>query len=122
MTVEEIAQKLVGYCRSGDTATGLDKLYSETAVSVEAAAPDGKNRITEGLDGIRGKHDWWDANFEVHSASVDGPYQSGDERFAVIFEVDATHKESGQRSQMKEIGLYHVANGKIVREEFLYPL
>lgn len=119
-TTEEIGNELVAFCRANDTATGLKTLYAPDAVSVEAFMPDGSDPVTKGVEGIAGKHAWWDATFEVHSANVDGPYPSGDGRFAVIFEIDATHKESGQRNPMKEIGLYHVADGKIVREEFLY--
>lgn len=31
-----------------------------------------------------------------------------------------TPKESGQRTQMDEVGLYTVRNGKIVEERFFY--
>ena len=121
-TTQDIGNELVAFCRADDTATGLKTLYAPDAVSVEAFMPDGGDRETKGIEGIAGKHDWWEANFEVHSAQVDGPYPSGDDRFAVIFEIDSTHRQSGQRSQMKEIGLYHVSGGKIVREEFFYPM
>lgn len=122
LTVKEVGEQLVAYCRANETEKGLAELYSADAVSVEAFGQDGAPRETKGLDGIRGKHEWWDSNFDVHSANVDGPYESGDDRFAVIFEMDATHKQSGQRSQMKEVALYHVADGKIVREEFMYTM
>ena len=121
-SIQQIGEELVGYCRANDTETGLNTLYSADAVSVEASAPEGQSRITEGLDGIRGKHAWWNANFEVHSANVDGPYPHGDDRFGVIFELDATEKASGTRNAMKELAIYHVADGKIVREEFFYPM
>ena len=119
------ADKLVGYCRSNDTITGLNELYESDAVSVEAAPMPGGDGSTEtrGVDGIKGKHEWWSSNFEVHSANVDGPYPHGDGQFAVIFEMDTTHKESGQRSQMKEVAVYHVNDaGKITREEFFYSM
>ena len=34
--------------------------------------------------------------------------------------MDVTLKETGVRSQIVEVGLYTVTNGKIVQEEFLY--
>ena len=34
--------------------------------------------------------------------------------------MDVTNKPSGERSQMVEVGLYTVAGGKVVQEEFLY--
>ena len=39
---------------------------------------------------------------------------------AVIFDMDVTAKQTGQRMQMREIGLYTVRDGKIVEERFFY--
>ncbi|MEM9050070.1 MAG: nuclear transport factor 2 family protein [Pseudomonadota bacterium] len=120
MTLQEIADALVAHCKAGREAEALTQLYAPNAVSVEATAFDGGDRETAGIDGIRGKHAWWDANFEVHGGAVDGPFLHGPDRFAVIFEIDATHKASGSRNPMKEVALYTVADAKIVREEFFY--
>lgn len=117
MTTEEIAKKLVAHCEAHTEKQGLDELYHADAESVEAMTPAGMDPVTRGLDGIRGKHDWWNGAMEVHGGSIDGPYVNG-ERFSVIFEIDATDKSSGQRMQMKEVALYEVKDGKIVREEF----
>jgi ketosteroid isomerase-like protein len=118
-TLSTLAHALVMHCRNGTEEDGLNTLYAPDCISVEAFDVSGP-RVTEGLDGIRGKHAWWAENFEVHGGSVDGPHLHGDDRFAVIFEMDATHKESGQRTQMKEVAIYTIAQGKIVREEFFY--
>ncbi|MEM9343059.1 MAG: nuclear transport factor 2 family protein [Pseudomonadota bacterium] len=118
MTTKEVAEALVAHCRNGTEAEGLATLYSPQAVSEEApGSPGAENGPAEGVEAIKGKHQWWDENFEVHGAEVDGPYVHGD-MFAVNFGIDATEKASGQRWQMKEVGLYHVADGKIVREQF----
>ena len=123
MTNHEIGARLVELCRANDTETGLNELYSADAVSVEAMAmPGTPSAETRGLDGIRGKHAWWENTMEVHSANVDGPYPHGGDRFGVIFEIDCTNRDTGERSQMKEIAIYHVADGKIVREEFFYSM
>ena len=53
-------------------------------------------------------------------ASVSDPMLHGPDRFAVIFELDATMKATGTREAMKEVALYTVKGGKIVREEFFY--
>jgi hypothetical protein len=121
-TLKTIAEKLVAHCRAGTTKKGLDELYDPDAVSVEATAMTGTDsRETIGVAGIRGKHDWWENAMEVHSASAEGPFLHGDDRFAVIFEFDATDKSSGKRTHMREVGAYTVGgNGKIVREEFYY--
>ena len=117
------AEKLVAYCREDNTEAGLNELYHPDAVSVEAMAmPGADSAESVGVAAIKGKHEWWYASFEVHSANVDGPYLHGDDRFGVIFEIDATEKASGARSAMKEMAIYTVAAGKIVREEFYYNM
>ena len=118
MTLQEIADKLVAICKAGQEAANLDLLYHPDAISVEAADHSGKGRETKGLDGIRSKHAWWEANFVVHSSAVEGPFLHGDDQFAVIFQIDATEKATGQRMAMREVAVYHVAAGKIVKEAF----
>ena len=125
MELKQIAEELVAGCRAGNAKVreNLDRLYAEDAVSVEPVEM-GMPRATTGREGIRGKHDWWEASFEEHETTAEGPFlmpalDGAPDRFAVIFGVDATHKESGERTQMKEVGLYTVEGGKIVREEFL---
>ena len=120
---DEIAEKLIACCRDGREAELLDTTYAADAQSVESAPnPQTGTAVTQGLDGIRAKHAWWADNFVVHSGSVDGPYPHGDDRFGVIFEMDAEEKASGTRYKMKELAVYTVADGKIVREEFFYPM
>ena len=118
------ADKLVTLCKEGREHEALATLYREDAASVEAAlAPGMESTVTEGMEGLKGKHAWWDANFEVHSAEVEGPFMHGDDRFGVIFAVDSTHKESGHREAMRELAVYHVdGDGRIFREEFFYAL
>lgn len=119
MDLKAIADELVAGCREDRTRENLDRLYAPDAVSVEAMDMGG-GRETVGLAGIHGKHDWWDTNFTVHGLTVEGPFLHGDDRFAVIFGMDTTEKATGKRSQGREVGIYHVKNGKIAREEFFY--
>ncbi|WP_299660860.1 SnoaL-like domain-containing protein [uncultured Ruegeria sp.] len=120
MNLKEIADELVAGCRENRAKENLDKLYAADAVSVEAADAMGMGRETHGRDAIRGKHEWWEGAHEVSGASVSDPFPHGDDRFAVIFEVQGKVKESGESFDMREVGVYHVADGKIVREEFFY--
>lgn len=118
-----VGNQLVKYCKENNTAACLNELYSPDAVSVEAAAmPGADSAESVGVDAIRQKHDWWYTLMDVHSGNVDGPYFHGADRFSVIFEIDATNRETGERNQMKEVAIYTVAGGKIVREEFYYGL
>ena len=119
MTTQDIANTLVNMCREGKDREAQDKLYAADAVSVEAGAMPGMDRTAKGLAAIKAKGEWWYNNHEVHSFKMTGPFPH-DDRFIVLFDIDVTHKPSGQRMQMQEAGLYTVANGKIVREEFFY--
>ena len=72
MRLKEIADELVAGCREDRTRANLDRLYAADAVSVEPSDMGG-GRETVGLEGIHGKHDWWEANFEVPALAVEGP-------------------------------------------------
>lgn len=123
MNAKEIGQKLVALCKEGKNLECVDTLYAKNVVSVEAAPPQqGGEQVTEGIEGVRGKGQWWAENHEVHSSEVVGPYPHGDDRFAVRFAFDVTNKPSGMRMQMDEIAVFTVADGKIVKEEFYYDM
>src|SRR5438132_364356 len=120
MNVKELGEKYVAFCKQGKNEACLDELFAKDCVSVEAAAMPGMDRVAKGLDAIREKSKRWGENHTVHKAEVFGPYPH-DDRFAVRFVYDVTNKPSSKRFQMDEVGLFTVANGKIVKEEFFYP-
>lgn len=121
MTLEDIANALVSHCRNGTEREALESLYAADAVSVEARAYGDRPRATEGVDGISGKHDWWDAHFEITGGGPEGPFLHAPDRFSVIFNVVGREKATGETFDMKEIALYTIADGKIVKEEFFNP-
>ena len=121
MTTQEVANTLVKLCSEGKFDEAIDKLYSPDIVSVEAAAPPGQSRESKGFAAAKAKSEWWAANHEVHSASVEGPLVTNS-HFAVTFKLDVTFKPQSKRFQMEEIALYKVADGKIVYEEFFYNM
>jgi ketosteroid isomerase-like protein len=114
-----VAQELVALCRAGRNLDAVNKLYSPKIQSIESSGTPEMPAEMNGLEAIRGKHQWWEQNNEVHSMGVNGPYL-GDNQFSVQFTFDATFKPTGQRSTMTEMALYTVKDGKIVREEFFY--
>lgn len=117
----EVAKQYVQLCKEGKNEAILDELFTKDTVSVEAGAPPGGERTAKGLDAIRAKSKWWTENHTVHKAEVFGPYPH-DERFAVRFLYDITHKPSGARITMDEVALFTVSDGKIVKEEFFYTM
>jgi SnoaL-like domain len=113
MTTEEVAKKVVELVRKQAWYEALDTLYPQDIVSVEATAPESR-----GKEAVRSKIDWWVSAMEVHSFKASEPFVAHD-RFVVQYDADVTEKESKQRRQISEVGVYTVKNGKIVREEFL---
>ena len=68
----------------------------------------------------KGKHAWWYGNHEVHSTEVLGPFVGHrDDQFIVQFQIDVT-PHGAERNTMTEVGVFTIAGGKIVQEEFLY--
>src|SRR6266478_8830905 len=117
-TTEEVATKLVDYCRKGEWRKALDDLYADDIVSVEAHEMENMPAEMRGIDQVRGKTDWWEKNMEVHDSKVSGPFVAGD-TFVVRFDIDATDRNSKERMQMSEVGIYTVKDDKVVREKFL---
>jgi len=113
-----------GGARTGHAVPGgafnqaMESLYGENIVSVEAQAMPNMPREMRGMNNIRKKAQWWEANHTVHTCAVTGPFIAGD-KFAVMFLLDFTDKPTGKRHQMSEIAVYTVSDGKIVHEEFL---
>ena len=123
MSALEVGNKLVALCREGKNVEAITTLYADNVVSVEAVEGGGFPRKMEGKEAVVGKGTWWEQNHEVHSATVDGPFAHGDDRFAVVFQFDVTSKPmNNTRMQLHEVGVYTVADGKVVHEEFYYTM
>ena len=118
MSTEDVAMRLVELCKGKDWKKAIDDLYAKDIVSVEPRAMENMPAEMRGLDQVRGKTDWWEKNFEVHSAKVGGPFVARD-TFVVQFDIDVTEKASKKRMQMSEVGIYTVKDSKVAREEFL---
>ena len=121
MTTQEVADTLVKLCSEGKFQEASEALYSPDIVSMEAGAPPGESREAKGLAAVRAKGEWWVANHEVHSATVEGPLVAGS-HFAVTFKIDVTFKPEKRRFTMEEVAVYKVADGKVVYEEFFYNM
>jgi len=118
MNTEEVAKKVVELTRKQAFKEAIDTLYHKDIVSVEARTMDGSSPETRGIDGVRGKTEWFEQNMQVHSFKSSEPYVAHD-RFVIQYDADVTDKNSKKRMQLSEVGVYTVKDGKIVREEFL---
>jgi hypothetical protein len=117
MKTEEIAEKLVTWCREGNFNDCYAQLYSPDCVSLE---PKGANmEVANGMEEMKKKGEMWNSMVEeMHSASVSDPIVS-ENYFSVRMTNDITFKETG-RQVMDEICMYEVRDGKIVKEQFFY--
>ncbi|MCX7645590.1 MAG: nuclear transport factor 2 family protein [Rhodobacteraceae bacterium] len=118
-TLHEVARDLVAGVRENRARENLDRLYAPDAVSVEAVDM-GEGREAHGLDAIRAKHDWWDANMEMLGFDVAGPFAFPPDRFAVHYAMKTRNRQTGEVGESSEVAVYHVQGGRIVREEFFY--
>jgi hypothetical protein len=122
MGVLEVGQALVEMVPQGRASEQefVVQYYSDNIVSVEGQGSDEMPARIEGIAAIKGKHDWWYDNNEVHSTAVEGPYVGNrEDQFAVKFTMDHT-PTGGERAQMQEIALFTVKDDKIIQEEYLY--
>jgi hypothetical protein len=122
MNTTQVAARLVELCRQGHYEQAQNELYADNAVSIEMAGlPSEALGDARGLDAIREKGRRWADNIvEIHGGSVSDPVVAG-EWFSVAMGIDATYKDRG-RMPMEEICVYRVRDGKIVHEQFFYPL
>ena len=122
MNVMEIGQKLVAAVLAGREAEDafVSEFYDADIVSIEGQSGEEMPQRMEGLEAVRGKHNWWNDNNDIHSTTATGPYCGHrEDQFVIRHNMDIT-PTGGERMQMEEVGIYTLANGKIVMEEFLY--
>lgn len=97
----------------------VDEIYAENAESIEAVVPPGRElRIAKGRGAIKAKREDWLSSHDIHTLDADGPYVHPPNRFGVRFEAEVTQKATGRQMILREIAIYTVEEGKIVREEF----
>ena len=91
ISTKEVADGLVKLCSQGKFEEAMKTFYSPGIVSVEAGAPPGESREARGLPAVTAKSEWWNANHEVHSATVEGPLVAGS-HFAVTISSECGFK------------------------------
>ena len=114
----EIAKDFVALIRAGKSDEVEKKWLAPAIESVEGM---GASMAWSGKKAVLAKYRGWEADHEIHTMSVDGPWV-GATGFALRFALEATQLSTGQRTKMEEIAVYTVRNGKVVREEFHFAL
>ncbi len=124
MSIEQIANDFTQAVKD-ENAEAYQAFWSDDIVSLEPNSqdPDDESPMkrVEGREQLLAKHAWWEENTEMHSSTTEGPYVFGDQ-FAVRYGMDVTMDMGNgpERSQMEEVGIYTVKDGKITEERFFY--
>lgn len=113
-TPAEIGADLVAMFNRGEFKEIEEKWWSPAIVSVE-----GMGMAWSGREAVEGKNTAWMEANEIVGASAEGPYV-GASGFAVKFRMRVRERATGKSTEMQEVGVYTVMDGKIVREEFMY--
>jgi hypothetical protein len=117
MTTEEVAHRLITYCRKNDFEAAQKELFDSNAISIEPEASAGFQKETKGLKAIlqKGKK-WTDMQEKAGSCIVTEPLIAGNS-FAVQLSMDVSMKGKGQMV-IQELCVYKVKDGKIIAEQF----
>jgi hypothetical protein len=70
MNTDEVAKRVVELIRKQAWKEALESLYAKDIVSVEARPNESGSPEARGIDGVRGKMDWWLDAMETHSVKV----------------------------------------------------
>lgn len=117
MTTKEVAARLHALSAKGEFETAQKELFSKDAISIEPEASGGFEKETRGLPGILEKGHKFEAMVEaVHGIKISEPLVAGNS-IAFSLDMDMTMKGRG-RSNMAELCVYKVKDGKIISEEF----
>lgn len=117
MTTKEVAAKFYEYMQQGAFEKIYAELYSPDVTSEESPGSDwtkatGMKELHE-----KGKK-WNDMIQEMHGGTTAEPIVAGD-YFSCYMTMEFTPK-GGPRTNMEELGLYRVKDGKIISEQFFY--
>ena len=122
MSAMELGQKMVAMVRQGRESEEafVNEYYADDVVTIEGQGTEEMPARIEGIDGLRGKHEWWYSNNDIHGVELEGPFVGHrEDQFGIRFTLDVT-PHGGDRMQMTEVGLFTVRDGKVVQEEYLY--
>jgi hypothetical protein len=121
MTTQEAAARYQELASQRKFIEIQDTLYHEDVVcqEPEKAASMGMAVFTHGREAVKAKGIARRATIETaHTYAVSDPIVAG-EFFSVVLKQEVTFKGK-PRMTLEEIGIFHVIDGKIVKEQFFY--
>jgi len=119
MTVQEIADRLVELCRTGQNDQAYHELFADDATAHEM--PGFPASDTKGREALLAKSAAWALDVkQVHKMEVTDPLVYAD-FFAIGMGIDL-EKTDGTRTFEQEMCIYTVSGGKITSERFIYKM
>jgi hypothetical protein len=117
MTTQQIANRLVELCRTGDFEKAQKELFAEDVISIEPEGMEGFDKETKGLKAVLKKGEMFQSMVEkVYACAASEPLVTGN-AIAFILTMDMAMK-GRPRSKSGELCVYQVKDGKIVSEQF----
>ena len=117
MTTPQIASRLAELCRQGQFETAQKELYADDIISIEPEESPAFAKETKGLPAILEKGKKFEGMTEkVYGLTISEPITTGN-TIAFVLGMDIQMKGS-PRSNMEELCVYQVKDGKVVSEQF----
>jgi len=121
MTIAEVANKWLEFCKTGEYEKAQTELYDNKCVSQEMEGVQGYPEKVEGMEDIKFKGKQWNSLVEeLHSTEIEGLFVAGN-HFTATMKMDIKMKGM-PRSINEQVAVFQVEKGKIVKEQFFYPL
>ena len=119
-TAQDVAEAYVSFVRSGQHEECRTTLYAENATSEEPSALEGvcDEIVTTGIEAIKQKCSRFFSYFDIRHVTISDPFLHSDQAFAVTFTYKVLHRGSGEHFDSREIAVFTVEGGKIMREVF----
>jgi len=121
MTTQEVAARYRELMSERKFIEVQDTLYQEDVVcqEPEKAASMGMPVFTNGREAVKAKGVARRAMIEaIHSYTCSDPIVAG-EFFSVVLKQEVTFKGK-PRTTLEEIGVFHIKDGEVVKEQFFY--
>lgn len=118
MTTQEVANAFNELAQTGKWDKIVETLYHQDCESIEPPHAQGLVSV-KGIEAIKVKGEQFNQMIEaVHGGYSSTPVVGGN-HFSLSMGMDVTFKEQG-RTQIDEICVYEVKDGKIIKEQFFY--
>ena len=120
-TFSEIAHGCIALWNAGKHPEAYRRYYADHALKVEPTALGDYGNELKGLENLIRHEEMIQGGIAtVNSVCVaEGPF-IGASGFSVVIKSDFTMNDSGIRFIFREVGVFTVEDGKIVREEYFY--